>query len=115
MRPIAAPSILRRLAARLLVRDRKQELATALGPQQFALGTAAGTELLAHTVRASTEADPELIVLSLDAQNAYCSVSREECLRQLVQVVPELAPCATLFSQRESRYFSGMPKDTATA
>ena len=105
VRPIAAPSILRRLAGRVLVRKRKTELAEALGPQQFAVGTAAGTELLAHTVRALTEADPDLTVLALDAKNAYCTASRAACLEQLELRAPDLLPCARLFSQRESQYF----------
>ena len=50
VRPIAAPSLLRRLAGRLLVNARRQGIAEALGANQFAVGTAAGTEVLAHTV-----------------------------------------------------------------
>lgn len=105
VRPIAAPSLLRRLAGRILVRKRKAELAEALGPQQYAVGTAAGTELMAHTVRALTEADPELTVLALDARNANCTASREACLEQLAAKAPDLLPCARLFTQRESHYF----------
>jgi len=104
VRPIAAPSLLRRLAGRLLVSTRKQELAAALGPRQFAVGTAAGTEVLAHTVRALTEADPALVVTALDAKNAYCTAARSDCLNELGLAAPELLPCAELFCRRESRY-----------
>ena len=83
VRPIAAPSLLRRLAGRLLVNTRKAELASALGRHQYAVGTAAGTETLAHTARALTEADPTLVLLALDAKNAFCSANREACLQQL--------------------------------
>jgi len=105
VRPIAAPSLLRRLAGRLLASTRKQELASALGPRQFAVGTAAGTEVLAHTVRALTEADPQLVLTALDARNAYCTARREACLAELEAAVPELLPCAELFCRRESRYY----------
>ncbi len=105
VRPIAAPSLLRRLAGRLLVRGRRKELAEALGPRQCAVGTAAGTELLAHTVRALTEDDPELVLLALDARNAYCTASRRSCLDELAEVAPELLPCAELFCARESQYY----------
>ena len=105
VRPIAAPSLLRRMAGRLLVHTRRKELAEALGARQYAIGTAAGTELLAHTVRALTEADAQLVLTALDAKNAYCHASREACLAQLGELAPELLPCAELFCRRESRYF----------
>jgi len=105
VRPIAAPSLLRRLAGRVLASTRKKELADALGPRQFAVGTAAGTEVLAHTVRALTEADPQLVLTALDAKNAYCTALREECLAELRRAAPDLLPCAELFCRRESRYY----------
>ena len=104
VRPLAAQNFLRRLAGGLLASTRKKELAEALGPRQFAVGTAAGTEVLAHTVRALTEADPSLVLTALDARNAYCTASREACLTQLGLAAPELLPCAELFCRRESRY-----------
>ena len=105
VRPIAAPSLLRRLAGRLLVSTRKGELATALGRQQFAVGTAAGAEVLGHSVRALTEADPDLVLLCLDARNAYGTASRSACLDALGRVAPELLACAELFCHRTSQYF----------
>ena len=68
------------------------------------MGVAAGTELLAHTARALTEADPELVLFSLDAKNAYGTADRAACLRGLVEVAPELRSCAELFCRRESQY-----------
>ena len=71
VRPIAVPSLLRRLAGKALCRACKDSLSAILGRQQFAVGLAAGTETLAHSVRALVEADPELVLLALDAQNAF--------------------------------------------
>ena len=104
VRPIAAPNILRRLAGKCLVQPRKADLARALGKQQFAIGTAAGTELLAHSVRAVAEADPSLVFVALDAKNAYCSAKREVCLGELQAIAPELLPFAEVFGCRTSRY-----------
>ncbi len=104
VRPIAAPSLLRRLTGRLLVSTRKKELAEALGRRQFAVGTAAGAEVLGHSVRALTEEDPALVLLCLDAKNAYGTASREKCLEALGRVAPELLPCADLFCRRTSQY-----------
>ena len=105
VRPIAAPTILRRLAGRLLASARKKELAEVPGRHQYAIGTAAGTELLAHTVRACTEADLQLVTVALDAKNAYCTIRRTACLDRLAELAPELLPFARLFSQRESAYY----------
>ena len=104
VRPIAAPSLLRRLAGRLLVSTRKAELAEALGRQQFAVGTAAGAEVLSHSVRAVTEADPDLVLLCLDARNAYGTASRSDCLEALSHEAHELLPFAKLFCCRSSEY-----------
>ena len=104
VRPIAAPSLLRRLAGRLLVSTRKKELAEALGRRQFAVGTAAGTEVLGHSVRALTEEDPDLVLLCLDAKNAYGTTDRAACLDALGRVAPELLACAELFCRRTSQY-----------
>ena len=52
-----------RAAGRVLLRKHRGGLTQALGPQQFAIGTATGTELFGHSVWALPEADPELVVL----------------------------------------------------
>ncbi len=70
-RPIATPSSLRRLAGKALVSTRKGELAETLGRHRFAIGTAAGAELLALT-----EADPDLVLMALDATSAFCTIRR---------------------------------------
>ena len=104
VRPIAAPSLLRRLAGRLLVSTRKSELADALGRRQFAVGTAAGAEVLGHSVRALTENDPDLVLLCLDAANAYGTADRAACLDAVGRAAPELLAYAELFCRRTSRY-----------
>ena len=104
VRPIAAPSLFRRLAGRLLVSTRKTELADALGRRQFAVGTAAGAEVLSHSVRALTEADPDLVLLCLDAKNAYGTANRSDCLDALARETPELLPFAQAFCCRTSQY-----------
>lgn len=93
VRPIAAPSLLRRLAGWLLVSTHKKELAAALGRHQYAVGTAAGTEVLAHVARAHTEADPDLVVLAFDARNVYGTARRAACLEELAMAAPELRAC----------------------
>ena len=42
---------------------------------------------------------------ALDAENAYCSVHRSECRRELAHISPELVPCAEIFGRRTSCYY----------
>ena len=68
------------------------------------MGVTAGTECLAHTARVLSESDPDLVLLALDARNAFSSADRQSCLLKLEAAIPEIAPCATMFSQRRSLY-----------
>ena len=52
-----------------------------------------------------TEAEPDLVLVALDARNAFCSADREACLQNLAEHALDLLPCADLFSARLSRYF----------
>ena len=104
VRPIAAPSLLRRLSGRAFCCACKDNIGSLLGRIQYAVGVPAGTECLAHTARVLSESDPDLVLLALDARNAFCSADRLSCLQKLVAAVPEIAPCATMFSQRRSLY-----------
>ena len=52
-----------------------------------------------------TEAEPDLVLVALDAHNAFCPADRGACLKTLGELAPELLPCADLFSSRLSRYF----------
>ena len=63
--------------------EQAKQLADSLGPQQFAIGTAAGTEVLGHTARALAEDNPDLVFVALNAENAYSSAKRRECLAEL--------------------------------
>ena len=105
IRPIAAPSLLRRLAGRALCSLCKEAVSAALGRLQFAVGVAAGTECLAHSARVLTEADPDLVLMALDAKNAFCSADKAACLRKLGEAAPEMDACANMFSRRNSQYF----------
>ena len=58
---------------------------------------------VAHTARALTEDDPDLVILALDAKNAYGTASRADCLDALSREAPELLQFAQLFCCRTSR------------
>ena len=52
------------------------DIATAVGPHQFAVGVAGGCEKVQKVLAAATEARPQAVVLSLDFTNAYNSMLR---------------------------------------
>ena len=104
VRPIAAPNILRRLVGRILTSSFKTRASELLAPHQFAIGESAGAELLAHTAKALIEADPSLVLVKLDARNAFCTISRSECLAAFSEMLPELVPFVELFCNRTSQY-----------
>ena len=80
-------------------------MAEAVGRHQFGVGVAAGAESLAHAARAFSEADTDLVLLALDAQNAFCFADKEKCLHELERNAPELLACAEAFSKRTSQHF----------
>ena len=77
---------------------------TESGPFQFALQARAGTDCLAHTLRAALELDPEAVVISLDGRGAYNSISRAAFLSKLQEVAPSVLPFARAFYARRSTY-----------
>ena len=61
----------------------KNAVADALGRHQYAVGIPAGAESLAHTAGAFTEADTDLVLLALDAQNGFSSADTEKSILDL--------------------------------
>ena len=83
VRGIVVGETLRRLTAKTLAKQYAKELEAACAPYQYALSTRAGTECVAHAVRAATELDPELTVVSVDGISAYDLMRRRAMLGKL--------------------------------
>ena len=84
-----AGETLRRLVARTLAQQHAAEIEQECSPFQFALSTRAGTECVSHMVRAATELDPQLTILSIDEMGAYDLIRRQVMLKKLARR-PEL-------------------------
>ena len=65
---IATGTSFRRLVAKTLARQLMGEVEQSCAPFQFALSTRAGTDCVGHAIRAVTERQPDMTVLSLDVQ-----------------------------------------------
>ena len=85
VRPIACGSVLRRLAAGGFARAYKEELCTAAGPHQFAVGRAGGAEIMQKAVAVAAEHRPGAVTVKYDVKNAYNSLTREAARDGLAQ------------------------------
>ena len=71
VRGIAIGTSFRRLVARTLSRQFMRDVEKTCAPFQFALSMRAGTDCVGHTVRAATDLDTRITVLSIDGIGAY--------------------------------------------
>ena len=83
VRGIVAADILRRLVARTVAQQIRQQVERATAPFQHALSTRAGCECIAHALQVLTDQDPQSTVLSVDGIGAYDTISRNAMLRGL--------------------------------
>ena len=105
-RGLVVGDFLRRLVARTIAQQFASDFEAACNPHQYALSTRAGAEALVHTLRARTQADPSLTLLSVDAAAAYDLVSREAMLTSL-RDTPSTLPVLP-FAMLVSRATSGL-------
>ena len=96
LRPIAVASLLRRIAASLLVRHYKKEVEEAVGPHQFGF-CQAGREAVYLTLAATLQEHPEWTLLELDVRNAFNEALREAMLVECCTRLPQLLPMARAF------------------
>jgi hypothetical protein len=106
VRGIVTGCTFRRVVARALARQFAAEFEPATAPFQFALRTRAGTDAMGHLLRATTDADPEAVLLSLDGIGAYDHVHRAEILQRLHDddALRPLLPFVRMSYDRVSRY-----------
>ena len=102
VRGIATGDALRQLMARTLARKYAARVDNAPGPPSSL------SDALASMLRAAVELDADTVVVSLDGQYAYDSVSRAAFLSKLAEVAPAVVPFARSFYARRRR---GMPQD----
>ena len=106
VRGIVAGETLRRLVARTLAQQFGEELEKECSPYQFALSTRAGTECVSHMIRAATDMDPTLTILSVDEMSAYDLMRRQAMLSKLARrpKLRGLLPFVRMSYGQPSRY-----------
>ena len=86
VRGIATGSSVRRLVARTLAKQFTKVFESECAPFQYALSTRAGTDCIGHMVRAATDNDPSLTLLSVDGIGAYDHIFRSSMLGRLLEM-----------------------------
>jgi hypothetical protein len=94
VRPIACGSVLRRLGARAACVVTKDLLRDAAGPSQFAIGRAAGCELLQRVLAIEAERRPGAAFVAVDFRNAFNSVYRHSVVEAVAARAGTLLPVA---------------------
>jgi hypothetical protein len=92
--------------AKALARQIGPAAEQACAPYQFALSTRAGTDCVGHAIRALTDFDEDLTILSVDGVGAYDFVSCQAMLSKLHQtpVARDALPFVRLAYAYDSEY-----------
>jgi len=106
-RPISIGHALRRVAGRFLMRRKKPQIIQHFGATQMASGSSNGTTKVAMTVQTHLERYKDLLLLKLDASNAFNSVNRKKIITRTIEAFP------SMYSYIKGMYFqdahSGIP------
>ena len=89
-RPLLMMSFLRRLALKSVMATMKEQVAKCAGPLQCGGGRPDGANTMIKTIHYFAEADPRVLV-ALNLQAAFQSVSRRAMLHNIEQNDPDLA------------------------
>ena len=105
-RGIVTGCAFRRLVSKAVARQSASLFRDATAPYQFALQTRAGMDALVHAIRALTDGNPDLVVLSLDGIGAYDHVRRAAFLKALRDdpTLDNLLPLARTLYTNTSTY-----------
>ena len=105
VRGIVTGATFRRVVARAMAMQFSKRFEEAAAPYQFALSTRAGADAVAHALRALSEQNPDVVILSLDGIGAYDHVKRAAMLRKLgTEALHSLLPYVRMTYARQSCY-----------
>ena len=102
IRGIVSGEVVRRLVSRTIAQQVSKAVEAGTAPFQCALSTKAGSECVAHALRALCELDPSTVV-SVDGTGAFDLVSA--MLQGLRQIVPHVVPFVRQFHGTPSTYW----------
>ena len=102
IRGIVSGEVVRRLVSRTIAQQVSKAVEAGTAPFQCAVSTKAGSECVAHALRALCELDPSSTVVSVDGIGAFDLVSA--MLQGLRRIAPHVAPFVRQFCGTPSTY-----------
>eukprot|EP00117_Sycon_ciliatum_P046195 scpid56052/ scgid0290/ len=94
VRPIGIGEVLRRIIGKAILAVIGGDVQKAAGSLQLCAGQECGIEAAVHAMRQVFNSSKSECVLLADATNAFNSINREVCLRNVQHLCPALAPIA---------------------
>ena len=111
IRPIAVGDVLRRLTGKALVRAQKAKIVAYFSPLQVGVAVPCGAEAVVHgwkIIMDMFSADPDIVAVKVDFDNAFNNANRAEMLRLCLQHFPELYGYAWFcYCEPSSLYLQG--------
>ena len=99
VRCLALGSAFRRLALKAANAVVVKAASAALGSEQYAIGQPSAVERMTHCVRQEAQRGDDVVVIALDLENAFGTVSRHTMLKETLSALPALEPLlSTLYS-----------------
>ena len=95
VRPIAIGEVLRRLVMKIAMEMKGFDVSAGFGNLQTGVRVAGGAEAIVYSVREYVELkknNPDCLVVNIDIENAFGSISREAILKEVLENHADLAP-----------------------
>ena len=92
VRPIAIGEAWYRLAMLCALSEVGTAVGADLAPLQVGVGTRGGVDAVAHALSNALESDPQHVLLSVDMENAFNTVSRDAVFATVRERMPQLLP-----------------------
>ena len=109
-RPVAVGETWRRLTGKSLAAMTGPMLRDHFEPVQIGVGSKSGAEALVHSVRqwlGRNHAEPGKVLVTVDIENAFNTVSRSAFLQEIRRVLPGLVPWSDFCYLRDARLLLG--------
>ena len=115
VRPLAIPTVFRKLIGKLVVHKWRKALADHSSPHQFAALRSNGCHLCAREARSLINRASSNVLVRCDIANAFNSIDREAVLQAFHDISPELAHSQCAWLQRPTVALTMMSDGTRSA
>jgi hypothetical protein len=111
-RPLGLLETLRNMSGNIVLSKVIRKLRATLFGKNFAVGVKGGIETAIHAFRTLTDEHPELTALVIDFSAMFQEISRNGCLRAIMEHCPEAFPFMYKFYSRSAKVAFRIDKET---